>query len=72
MKKKVFIIVSVVILLLVIIIGGYFIFFYKPEAKNEDALRFKEEYESLNNTVRKVMPRASYNTSYYRRRKNMV
>ena len=27
---------------------------------------------SLNNTVRKVMPRASYNTSYYRRRKNMV
>lgn len=27
---------------------------------------------SLNNTVRKVMPRASYNTSYYRRRKNMI
>ena len=27
---------------------------------------------SLNNTARKVMPRASYNTSYYRRRKNMV
>ena len=23
---------------------------------------------SLNNTVRKVMPRAAYNTSYYRRR----
>ena len=27
---------------------------------------------SLGNTVRKVMPRASYNTSYYRRRKNMI
>lgn len=27
---------------------------------------------SLNNTVRKVMPRASYNTSYYRRRNNMI
>ena len=27
---------------------------------------------SINNTVRKVMPRASYNTSYYRRRKNMI
>ena len=27
---------------------------------------------SLNNAVRKVMPRASYNTSYYKRRKNML
>ena len=27
---------------------------------------------SLENAVRKVMPRASYNTSYYRRRKNMI
>ena len=27
---------------------------------------------SLNNTVRKVMPRASYNTSYYRRRNNTI
>ena len=27
---------------------------------------------SLNNTVRKVMPRASYNTSYYRRRNKMM
>lgn len=27
---------------------------------------------SLNNAVRKVMPRASYNTSYYRRRKNII
>ena len=27
---------------------------------------------SLGNTVRKVMSRASYNTSYYRRRKNMI
>lgn len=27
---------------------------------------------SLGSTVRKVMPRASYNTSYYRRRKNMI
>jgi len=27
---------------------------------------------SLNDTVRKVMPRASYNASYYRRRKNMT
>lgn len=27
---------------------------------------------SLGNTVRRVMPRASYNTSYYRRRKNMI
>lgn len=27
---------------------------------------------SINNTIRKVMPRASYNTSYYRRRKNMI
>lgn len=27
---------------------------------------------SLNSAVRKVMPRASYNTSYYRRRKNMI
>jgi hypothetical protein len=27
---------------------------------------------SLGNTVRKVMPTASYNTSYYRRRKNMI
>lgn len=27
---------------------------------------------SLGNTVRKVIPRASYNTSYYRRRKNMI
>lgn len=27
---------------------------------------------SIGNTVRKVMPRASYNTSYYRRRKNMI
>ena len=27
---------------------------------------------SLGNTVRKVKPRASYNTSYYRRRKNMI
>ena len=26
---------------------------------------------SLNNAVRKVMPRASYNPSYYRRRKMM-
>lgn len=27
---------------------------------------------SLNNAVRKVMPRASYNTSYYRRKNNMI
>ncbi len=27
---------------------------------------------SIGNTVRKVMPRASYNASYYRRRKNMI
>ena len=27
---------------------------------------------SIGNTIRKVMPRASYNTSYYRRRKNMI
>lgn len=27
---------------------------------------------SLNGAVRKVMPRASYNASYYRRRKNMI
>lgn len=27
---------------------------------------------SLNNAVRKVMPRASYNASYYKRRKNML
>ena len=53
MKKKVLIIISVIVLLLVLIIGVYFIFFHKPEAKNEDALKFKEEYESLNNTVRK-------------------
>ncbi len=51
MKKKVLIIISVIILLLVLIVGGYFLFFHKP--KNDDALRFKEEYESLNNTIRK-------------------
>lgn len=27
---------------------------------------------SINNTVRKVMPRSSYNASYYRRKKNMI
>ena len=27
---------------------------------------------SINNSVRKVMPRASYNASYYRRRQNML
>ena len=56
MKKKVLIIISVIILLLVLIVGGYFLFFHKPKnenAQNEDALRFKEEYESLNNTIRK-------------------
>ena len=27
---------------------------------------------SINNSVRKVMPRASYNTSYYKRRNNII
>ncbi len=27
---------------------------------------------SLNSTVRKVIPRASYNPSYYRRKSNMI
>ncbi len=49
-KKKVIILVIVFALVLALGIGGYFLLF--KNEKNEDALRFKTEYESLNDTVR--------------------
>ncbi len=59
MKKKNIIIIIVLILLLVG--GGLAFWFLTNEAlKNSDAYQFKEEYESLNNTVRDS-DGASYN-----------
>ena len=49
MNKKI-VILLIIILILLLGIGGYFLIFNKE--KNTDALKFKEEYESLNNTVR--------------------
>ena len=49
MKKKISIIV-IVLLILGLFVGGYFWFFKKD--LNNDALKFKNEYESLNNTIR--------------------
>ena len=46
----------------------------KPNSKKFDASDafINAGASSINNTVRKVVPRASYNTSYYRRRKNIM
>ncbi len=49
-KKRVIICLIVVALILVFGIGGYFLLFKKEE--NKDALRFKNEYEALNDTIR--------------------
>lgn len=51
MKKRIYII-SVVALLIVTILGAAGIYFSMREKPSEDALRFKEEYESLNGTIR--------------------
>ncbi len=51
MKKKNLILILIVVILLVGLgIGGYFLLFHKEQ--NKDALKFKEEYESLNDTIR--------------------
>lgn len=49
-KKKLTFLILVIILVLGLGIGGYFLLF--NQAKNKNALRFKNEYESLNNTIR--------------------
>ena len=48
-KKKIILIIGVV-LVLGLSIGGYFLLVHKEQ--NKDALRFKREYESLNDTIR--------------------
>ncbi len=50
-KKKIYLTLTIVILVL-IITGGYFLI-TNMKGKNNDALKFKDSYESLNNTVRK-------------------
>lgn len=57
-KKKKYIIIAIVILIL--IIGGCFLTFYL-KGKNNDALKFKKSYESLNNTIRQS-DGATYNS----------
>ncbi len=47
MNKKIIILIIVIVLVLGLGIGGYFLI-----NQNKDALRFKREYESLNNTIR--------------------
>ena len=49
MKKKILILI-IIIVVVILGIGGYFLIFNKE--KNTDALKFKKEYESLNNTIR--------------------
>ena len=49
-KKKLTLLIIVIVLILGFCIGGYFLIVHKEQ--NKDALRFKREYESLNDTVR--------------------
>lgn len=46
-KKIIIILIIVIVLVLGLVMGGYFLI-----NQNKDALRFKREYESLNNTIR--------------------
>ena len=57
-KKKLTLLIIVIVLILVLGIGGYFVLVRKEQSK--DALRFKTEYESLNNTIRES-DKAKYN-----------
>ncbi len=49
-KKKIVLLIIVIVLVLGLGIGGYFLLVHKEQ--NKDALKFKTEYESLNDTIR--------------------
>ena len=52
MKKKVIIVVSSLVFLIALGLGIYYLFFKKLDNPvNADALKFKEEYESMNGLV---------------------
>lgn len=50
-KKNIFIIISVVVILALLLIGGYFLS-KKEDSVETDAIKFKNSYESLNDTIR--------------------
>ncbi len=49
-KKKIIVFIILFVVVLALGMGGYFLLVHKEQ--NKDALRFKEEYEALNDTIR--------------------
>lgn len=60
MKKKIVLIIVILLIILVLGIGVSFLLLKKDDRVDNDAIKFKKEYESLNNTVRES-DKALYN-----------